>query len=296
MDIKASLLEQKSSIEAMIYPYTKCEDGYNDPIVKAMDYSYQAGGKRLRPMIISNVYKMLSNDQSIDITPYMAAMEMIHTSSLIHDDLPAMDNDDLRRGKPTNHKVFGEDMAILAGDGLLLLASEVMMADIEKYPELSRIKACKSIIDASGVSGMVGGQVVDIMNEEGKIDEETLLYIHEHKTGALLTASFLAGGYLAKADDKTIKQLRKIGGNIGLAFQIQDDILDVIGDEDELGKPLMSDAKNSKDTYVTINGLAKSKQIMNTLLDEAIELLTEIEADKSLFLQGLIRFLGSRKY
>lgn len=272
---------------------------YYERVVDAMRYSFYAGGKRLRPMMMLESYRMFGGKDESIVKPYMAALEMIHTYSLIHDDLPAMDNDDYRRGRLTNHKQFDEATAILAGDGLLNFAFEtvsnamVRMAEAEDCDLLKRqTKALQVLGRKAGVFGMIGGQVADIEAEK-KADatKEELLFIHENKTAALIQAALTIGAILAGAED--ISKTEKIGYNVGVAFQIQDDILDKIGDEALLGKPVGSDEKNEKTTYVTLEGLEKAQEDQKQLSEEAIEMLNEITAEK-VFLKDLIASLVNR--
>ncbi len=226
--------------------------------------------------------------------PFAAALEMIHTYSLIHDDLPAMDNDDYRRGKLTNHKVFGEGMAILAGDALLNTAFETMIkGSIDN--EILGIKAMKVIAEASGVNGMIGGQVVDLESEHKQISAEVLNYIHKNKTAKLIQASLQAGAILTGAENKQIELMEKAGYKLGIAFQIQDDILDVIGNEKELGKPINSDLKNEKVTFVTMYGLEKSKEIVKKYSQETCEIF-EMLGENGHFLKKLSQYLIDRKF
>lgn len=261
-------------------------------IYEAMQYSYFAGGKRLRPIMLLTSCEMLGGDFKSGV-PFAAALEMIHTYSLIHDDLPAMDDDDYRRGRLTSHKVYGEAIAILAGDALLNQAYETMIHTCVKSPSKGRLRAMEIIADAAGTNGMIGGQVVDILSENQVIDEETLMYIHEKKTSALIRAALQAGAALAEKSEEDIKRLRDIGYYVGLAFQIQDDILDVISTDEILGKPVGSDAKNGKVTYVSLNGLEKAKADVELLSKKALNLVKEqgVEAE---FLKELILYLIRR--
>ncbi len=246
----------------------------------AMEYSVFSGGKRLRPMLMLNTCHALGGFMERAM-PFACAIELIHTYSLIHDDLPALDNDDFRRGLPTNHVRFGEDMAILAGDGLLNLAMEIMTDACAS--DHSLIKAMKIITNAAGHRGMIGGQVVDVVTEGKSINEETLLFIHNHKTGAILKASILAGAAIANF---SAPYLDELGQKLGLAFQIMDDILDASGDFEKLGKPIHSDLKNKKNTFVTFYGLDKAKEIYFGLSNDVKSLLTNNKLqDTELFSQ-----------
>lgn len=253
----------------------------HDIIYDAMYYSVEAGGKRVRPVLLLKTCRSLSGDIE-HATPFACALEMIHTYSLIHDDLPCMDDDDLRRGKPTCHKVFGEAMALLAGDGLLNLAYEIMLDEILKFPEKNIVRAAKIIANSSGVGGMIGGQVMDIISEDTPISEDELLFIHKNKTAALITAALLAGAHIAGAPKEVIADLKKAGYNIGIAFQIKDDILDVEGDSKELGKNTFSDTKNNKATYVNLHSLEKAKEDFIELSQEAINLINKATGDEDL--------------
>ena len=281
-------------------------------VIEALTYSFEIGGKRIRPLLMYSSYELSYGLNQVDedvIVPFMAAMEMIHTYSLIHDDLPAMDNDDLRRGQATCHKAFDEATAILAGDGLLNYAYELLISHtlsvITSNPTLGIqcLKATKILAESAGIYGMIGGQAADIKFESEKMNEkEDLDYIHRNKTGSIIKACLIIGGVLASASANELEKLGKIGGNIGLAFQIQDDILDEISSEDVLGKPIGSDSKNNKKTYISFEGLEQSKKDVRRLLDEAITLTEELEVEKSnkenknSLLKELIEFLARRKY
>lgn len=263
-------------------------------IYDAMRYSVFAGGKRLRPILCISACELVGGDINIAL-PAACAIELIHTYSLIHDDLPAMDNDDLRRGKPTNHKVFGEAIAILAGDALLNLGFEVLakyaLNNDEHYKSI--LKATDEIAKASGSSGMIGGQVVDILSQNTKISFEELKFMHEHKTGALIEASICSGAYIGSAGNDEIELLRKYANLLGLAFQIRDDVLDVIGKEQELGKKVGSDVINSKSTFINILGLDKSKEMIHELTLNSIQILNRF-GEKSRFLKNLSYYLIDR--
>jgi geranylgeranyl diphosphate synthase type II len=237
---------------------------------KAMQYSLMAGGKRLRPILVIAAAEALGGNIQAAM-PIACAVEMIHTYSLIHDDLPAMDDDDLRRGKPTNHKVFGEAMAILAGDALLTQAFYHATRTVQHAP-ISAEQALKIIEELSvlsGAMGMVGGQAADTLGEQGMTRIEELDYIHQHKTGDLIVFSLKAGGRAANATEAQLEALESFGYKIGLAFQIQDDILDIIGDEDKLGKPVKSDEKQLKVTYPYLMGIEASQEKVRLLTQEA---------------------------
>ncbi len=299
MDINVAIGEKASTIEKIIAAYLPEETGYQETVLKAMNYSILAGGKRLRPMLMQETYKLFGGKGRV-VEPFMAAMEMIHTYSLVHDDLPAMDNDEYRRGRKTTHVVYGEGMAILAGDGLLNYAFETAMKAFDfcekevTYADVA--KALQVLAKKAGIYGMIGGQTADIEAEEKEqtLTAEQLLFIHEHKTAALIEGSMMIGAILAGAGEESVKAMEKCALNVGIAFQIQDDILDVIGDENLLGKPIGSDEKNSKQTYVTIHGLEKSKEDVKKLSEEAVTLI-EGEGGDSAFLKALILQLIHRE-
>ncbi|MBQ7986857.1 MAG: polyprenyl synthetase family protein [Clostridia bacterium] len=266
--------------EKALSKYMKVIDNPQKKIYQAEEYSLMAGGKRLRPVIMMMTAKMCGKSPEL-VLPFAAAIEMIHTYSLIHDDLPAMDNDDLRRGKPTNHKVYGEAMAILAGDALLTKAFETAASfDDETVSKERVLRAISTLAIASGDNGMIGGQVVDI--ESRNEDEELLKYLHSLKTGALIRASGVIGAILAGATEEQIKAVDSFCENLGIAFQIQDDILDVTGSEEELGKPIGSDAENDKSTYVTLFGVEKAEKLAEEYTNKAIESLSIFEENGEL--------------
>ncbi|MBQ6886616.1 MAG: polyprenyl synthetase family protein [Lachnospiraceae bacterium] len=259
-----------------------------------MNYSVLAGGKRLRPMLMKEVFDMFGGEGKV-IEPFMTAIEMIHTYSLVHDDLPAMDNDEYRRGKKTTWAQFDECTAILAGDGLLNFAFETaLQAETENNPYL--VKALRILAKKAGIYGMIGGQTADIEAEkpESNVNGEKLLFIHEHKTAALIQASMMIGAVLAGASDEEITKIEKCAYNIGIAFQIQDDILDVTSTLEVLGKPIGSDEKNNKKTYVSIYGLEKSKEDVKRLSEEAIAILASF-GKRNLFLEELVEQLINRE-
>lgn len=299
--IQEVIQRKAAEIEEIIRKYLPAETGLQRTVLEAMNYSMLAGGKRLRPMLMQEVYRMFGGSGR-EIEPLMAAIEMIHTYSLVHDDLPAMDNDEYRRGRKTTHAVYGEAMGILAGDGLLNLAWETAMTAFtveaempEEALRLRRIAGAINILaQKAGVRGMIGGQTADIEAEEAEqVSMEQLLFIHEHKTAALIEAAMMAGAMLAGADMPQVWQMEKCARNIGIAFQIQDDILDVTGTMEELGKPIGSDEKNHKQTYVTIRGIDASAMEVGRLSREAMEILASMEGDSS-FLQALTASLIHR--
>ena len=263
-------------------------------IYESMSYSVMAGGKRLRPILVLEAYNLFEGKDEKEVYPYMAAIEMIHTYSLIHDDLPAMDNDDYRRGRLTNHKVYGEDMAILTGDGLLNLAYETMIKSVDEKNVSKSIKAMNIISNKAGVSGMIGGQVGDIKNVNKDMDIETLDKINELKTSCLIEGSLMMGATMAGASDKELESICMAGSLIGRAFQIQDDVLDVISDSKTLGKPVLSDEKNLKKTYVDLLGIDGAKEQVRNLSDKALKIIKELGNNE--FLVTLIERLVNRDH
>lgn len=295
-DFENVLAEKVKSVEDIISRFLPEEEGYQKTILEAMNYSVNAGGKRLRPLLMQEVYGLCGGSDPETIAPFMAALEMIHTYSLVHDDLPAMDNDDYRRGKLTTHKKFGEDMGILAGDALLNYAYETAFHAFDSHTEPERVAAALQVLGKkAGVYGMVGGQVVDVENNGKFVDEKTLFFVYENKTSALLEAAFMTGGILAGASGEEIQRLEQIGRNLGVAFQIQDDILDVIGEEEKIGKPVHSDEKNEKSTYAAIHGIEASRQKVKEFTNKAMEDLRAFEGD-SKFLAGLMLWLTKREH
>lgn len=273
--------------------------GWARTVAAAMNYSVNAGGKRLRPMLMAETYKLFGGSGSV-IEPFMAAIEMIHTYSLVHDDLPAMDNDEYRRGKQTTWVVYGEAMAILAGDGLLNYAFETALKSFEIACEDAGkcAKALSILAKKAGIYGMIGGQTADIEAENSGKDVtlEHLLYIHEHKTAALIQAAMMVGAVLAGASDEQVLLIEQAAYEIGIAFQIQDDILDVTSNLETLGKPVGSDAKNQKTTYVTIKGIEAATQEQRAMSAHAIEQLQSLEKEgfQNEFLTELVRSLITR--
>lgn len=268
MEFKDVLKEKINYIETLLNEYMPKEEGYQQTIMQAMNYSLKAGGKRLRPILTLESCKIVGGKEE-DAIPFAVAIEMIHTYSLIHDDLPALDNDDLRRGKPTNHKVFGEAMATLAGDALLNYAFEVMLSSsIDKKDSNKYLRAINEIAKHSGIYGMIGGQVVDVESENKIIDKDKLDFIHLNKTAAMIIGCMRAGAIIGGASEEELEKLTKYGKNIGLSFQIVDDILDITGDEVKLGKPIGSDIENHKSTYPSLLGLEKSRQIARQLIED----------------------------
>lgn len=269
--------EMKKEINEFLVAYFSNKGTYNKVIYDSASYSLNIGGKRIRPILMLLTYSMYK-DNWRDILEFSSAIEMIHTYSLIHDDLPCMDNDDLRRGKPTNHKVYGENIAVLAGDTLLNEAMNLMMKFSLKNGGKSLI-ASEMIASAAGPEGMIGGQVVDIINEGKKITEDELKYMHMKKTGALIKVSIVSGAILGEAPEDDITKLEKFGENLGLAFQIKDDILDVIGSTEKLGKNVLSDEESNKTNFITMHGLEYCIKECERLTKESIEILDSLSVD-----------------
>ncbi len=296
MDFEKELREKGKAIEEIIRKYLPTEEGFQKTLSEAMNYSILAGGKRLRPMLMLECYRMFGGKGDV-IEPFLAAQEMIHTYSLVHDDLPAMDNDLYRRGKKTTHAVYGEAMAILAGDGLLNYAFETACRAFEKEQDKEKVAGALAILAGkAGIYGMIGGQAVDVEAEKQKLEltEEKLLFIHAHKTAALIESSMMIGAVLAGAEDTFVKKLEQAGHNIGIAFQIQDDILDITGIPEELGKPIGSDEKNGKLTYVAVHGVQRSERDVEKLSEEALAVLRGMP-ERNLFLEELVKSLITRK-
>ena len=297
MDFSFELNKRVELIEEMLKKYLPIEEGYSKIVKEAMNYSVLAGGKRLRPMLMKETYELFGGNQT-EIEPFMAAIEMIHTYSLVHDDLPCMDNDEYRRGRKTTHAVYGEGMAVLAGDALLNYAFETACKSFAISDDSLKVgRALTILAGKSGIYGMIGGQTADILAEsykENQITEELLLYIHENKTAALIENAMMVGAILAGAKQESINIVEKIGYNIGIAFQIQDDILDITSTLEELGKPIGSDTKNNKVTYVTLNGMDQSIKDVEKLSNEAVSLLEQLSRENE-FLKELIIHLINRK-
>ena len=280
-------------VEADLIKELRRTKSIDENLMRAMEYSLMAGGKRLRPILLMAAADASGGSGEKFIT-VADALEMIHTYSLIHDDLPAMDNDDRRRGKLTNHKVFGEATAILAGDALLTLAFEVVLRQRDVPPEIL-LTVLKEISSAAGAAGMVGGQAIDLRSEGVQIDLATLKLMHTGKTGALFKAAIRSGAILAQASEKKLLDLTRYAENFGLAFQITDDILDVTGDEKILGKPTGSDIKNAKSTYVSLTSLDEAKRLAQETVDEALNSLESFGAEAD-FLRELVQYLISRDH
>ena len=295
MDFKTEMAERTAQIEQIIKKYLPKEEGYQKTIMEAMNYSVLAGGKRLRPMLMQETYRLFGGRSEV-IEPFMAAIEMIHTYSLVHDDLPAMDNDEYRRGKKTTHAVYGEAMGILAGDALLNYAYETAARAFAMEPGNPGVCQAFQILTAkAGIYGMVGGQTVDV-ESEGKPDmtKEKLDFIYRLKTSALIEGAMLTGAVLAGATQGEQKIIEQTAGEVGLAFQIQDDILDVTSTMEVLGKPIGSDEKNHKITYVTYEGNEKAKADVASLSEQAIARMDSLVV-KNEYLTELLRYLILRE-
>lgn len=294
-DIKAEMKKRAEEIEQILKKYLPEEAGFQKTVMEAMNYSMLAGGKRLRPMLMLETYRMFGGKSCV-IEPFMAAIEMIHTYSLVHDDLPAMDNDEYRRGKKTTHAVYGEAMGILAGDALLNYAFETAALAFDLEPENTGIgKALQTLARKAGIYGMIGGQTVDIESEsDPSVTKEKLDFIYRLKTGALIESSMLIGAILAGATKNEQKAVEEIAGKIGLAFQIRDDILDVTGTVETLGKPIGSDEKNHKATYVAFEGLEQAGKDAADIMDQALKRMDSLVV-RNEFLAGLMHAMISRE-
>ena len=286
--------KRTEEVQEILYQYLPEETGYQKTLLQAMNYSMQAGGKRLRPLLMQETYRLFGGTGRI-VEPFMAAMEMIHTHSLIHDDLPAMDNDEYRRGRKTTHIVYGEAMAILAGDGLLNLAYETASRAFEMEPEnLAVGKAMAVLARKTGITGMIGGQSVDVEQSGKDLSRGQLDFIYRLKTSALIEGSMMVGAILAGASADEAAQIEQVASDVGLAFQIRDDILDVTSTSQVLGKPINSDEKNHKTTYVTMEGLKKAEKDVKEISGRAIDVLDQL-GRKNEFLRNLILELVIRE-
>lgn len=296
MNFREEQKQRTEQIEQILRRFLPEAKGEQRLIMEAMEYSLLAGGKRLRPMLMWETYRLFGGKGSV-VEPFMAAMEMIHTYSLVHDDLPAMDNDEYRRGRKTTHVVYGEDMGILAGDALLNYAFETASQafDLEDTDFLRVGKAMQILAKKAGIYGMIGGQVVDVKAAGEAISGEKLLFIYELKTGALIESAMMIGAVLAGADEAQTASVERIAKKVGLAFQIQDDILDVISSREELGKPVGSDEKNHKTTYVTLEGIEKAEEEAGRLTEEAVGLLLELPGDSSFLKELFLSLMDRRK-
>ncbi|NSF73644.1 polyprenyl synthetase family protein [Blautia wexlerae] len=297
MNFQEELTKKTKEIEAVIREYLPAEEGFSRTMAQAMNYSMLAGGKRLRPMLMQETFRLFGGSGKL-VKPFMAGMEMIHTHSLIHDDLPALDNDDYRRGRLTTHKVYGEAMGILSGVALLNYAYETMLQAFAMAETLLQkeavIDALQVMAEKTGIHGMLGGQSVDVENDGKALEKDMLDYIYENKTAALIEASMMTGAILAGADAEQVSVIEQAAKRIGLAFQIQDDILDVTSTDEELGKPVHSDEKNHKVTYVTLFGTEKAAAQVAGLSAEAVELLESLNKNNE-FLYLLVEKLVNRR-
>lgn len=294
MNFKEKFSARTEEVRQVVESYLPPVKGYQSTVLEAMDYSVRAGGKRLRPMLMEEIYRLFGG-QGKEIDPFMAAIEMIHTSSLIHDDLPCMDNDTLRRGLPTAWVKYGYDMAVLAGDGLLIYSMETAAKALSMTDKPERVARCMGILaEKTGIYGMIGGQTVDVELAGKPIPRKKLDFIYRLKTGALLEASMMIGAVMGGAGEEQLKLVEKMAARVGLAFQIQDDILDVTSSSEVLGKPVLSDEKNHKTTYVTLEGVEKAKQDVEMISEEAVSCLHELPGQND-FLEELIRMLVNRE-
>lgn len=292
--MKEQLLQYTKEVENVVYSYLPAEEGHQRTIFAAMNYSVKAGGKRLRPLLMREVYRLFGG-QGKEIEPMMAAIEMIHTSSLIHDDLPCMDNDEYRRGKKTTWVEYGEDMAVLAGDALLIYAIETAAKAFAYTDDAAKVLECIRILSAkTGIYGMIGGQTVDVELTGRPIPKDKLDFIYCLKTGALLEAAMVIGAVMAGASKEECATVERMASAIGLAFQIQDDILDVTSSSEVLGKPVLSDEKNHKTTYVSLVGIDKAKADVEKYSETAVDILYSLSGRND-FLEELIKLLISRK-
>lgn len=293
-NFKKKLEESRDYAEQVIQSYLPKEEGFAAQLAEAMNYSMTAGGKRLRPILMYETYRMFGGEGR-QIEPFMAAMEMIHTHSLIHDDLPAIDNDEYRRGRRTTHAVYGEALGILSGDALLNYAYETALRAFSLTDQTENVQTALQILaHKSGICGMLGGQSVDVMNDGKEISPKLLDYIYVHKTSALLEGAMMAGAALAKAGRSELSVIEAAARSTGLAFQIRDDILDVTSTTEELGKPVHSDERNHKVTYVTLFGLDGARREVDRLTAEATEALLTLPV-RNEFLEEILLWMASRK-
>ena len=298
MNFNGLLAKKTKDAEDILKKYLPIEEGFQKKVMEAVNYSVTAGGKRLRPVIMKESFLLFGGSGEV-IEPFMAALEMIHNYSLVHDDLPAMDNDEYRRGRETTWKVYGDGMAVLAGDGLLNLAYETAALSFDMAKDTEDIKraarALKILGRKAGIYGMIGGQTADLEAESDReISGERLLFIHENKTAALIQAALMIGAVLAGAGAKEIAAMESAASNIGIAFQIQDDILDVTSTEEVLGKPVGSDERNHKLTYVSLYGLEKAKKEVKRMSETALTILSSFE-NRNEFLEELVKMLITRE-
>lgn len=293
MSFKEDLQKKTKEIEELLGQYLPEEKGFQKTVLEAMNYSVTAGGKRLRPMLMQETYRMFGGSGRV-VEPFMAAIEMIHTYSLVHDDLPAMDNDEYRRGRKTTHAVYGEAFGILAGDALLNYAFETAAGALEQELSSRTAKAIGILASKAGIYGMIGGQVVDVESEGQAISRDKLDFIYRLKTSALIESSMMIGAMLAGASEDEVEKIRQVAEDVGVAFQIQDDILDVTSTLEVLGKPIHSDEKNEKTTYVTLEGLEQAKKDVEEISRRALGTLISLER-KNPFLEELITMLITRE-
>ena len=296
MNYNEQLKLKVEDINRVIREYLPKEEGMQHRVIEAANYSVEAGGKRVRPLIMLETYKLFGGDNESEVYPFMAALECIHSYSLVHDDLPAMDNDDYRRGRLTTHKKYGEDFGILAGDALLNYAYEIMLSSITKLTAdkvVKAVRAAQIIAYKAGIYGMVGGQSLDVWLTDKSMDDKQLDFIFNLKTGALIEAAFMAGAVLAGADEGAVADIEKAGNKVGVAFQIKDDILDVTSTQEKLGKPVFSDEKNNKTTYVTLYGMDKADRDVEALSKEAVDIINKYGNND--FLVSLILKLINRE-
>lgn len=296
MNYNEQLKLKVEDINRVIREYLPKEEGMQHRVIEAANYSIEAGGKRVRPLIMLETYKLFGGENESEVYPFMAALECIHSYSLVHDDLPAMDNDDYRRGRLTTHKKYGEDFGILAGDALLNYAYEIMLSSITKLTAdkvVKAVRAAQIIAYKAGIYGMVGGQSLDVWLTDKSMDDKQLDFIFNLKTGALIEAAFMAGAVLAGADESAVADIEKAGNKVGVAFQIKDDILDVTSTQEKLGKPVFSDEKNNKTTYVTLYGMDKADRDVEALSKEAVDIINKYGNND--FLVSLILKLINRE-
>ncbi len=308
MNFDIELQQRTGEIEALLSKFLPKEEGMHNTLMKAMNYSLIAGGKRLRPMLMEETFRLFEGKDKNLLEPFMAAVEMIHTYSLVHDDLPSMDNDEYRRGRKTTHVVYGEAMALLAGDGLLNYAYETAVGAYKRiYKDkpindpMDELNAYKRVLRAleilgakAGIHGMIGGQVIDMEGNQNNVDKNRLDLMYRLKTSALIEASMMIGAVLAGADEQAVNQVEAIASDIGLAFQIRDDILDITSNMEVLGKPVHSDEKNEKITYVSLMELEQAKEAVNRISNRALKAY-EALAYHNEYLETLIRKLVTRE-
>lgn len=292
MDFLKEFEERIIEVNKSLEKFNEEKEAPQNTIYKAMNYSLHAGGKRIRPVIMMAAAELMGASRE-SIMPFACAIEMIHTYSLIHDDLPCMDDDDLRRGKPTNHKVYGEAMAVLAGDALLNKAFEIMLKNSQISPNMT-LAAMAEIANAAGTEGMIGGQVIDIESEGKPIDAVTLMTLHLHKTAALIMVSARVGALLGGGGREDLLAMEEFARYLGIAFQIKDDILDVTGNEEILGKKIGADAAKKKSTFVSLYGIEQSENMLSDYTQKAIDSLSHY-GEKAEFLIELSKFLLSRE-